>query len=290
MVHSFRCVPEDIGGSQWANMDETCITGSEDLTLRVWSLRPSTPTSESCLHILGGHLKPVKTLALANTNRVVSGGEEGFLFVWDYILGCALYQLSGHSLSVNCVQCVEKTIYSGSSDGTVRVWSLETGKAIYVLRHTGPIRCIAGRPGGLLLTGQDGIIRLWDTNRHALVKNLNLEGDQGAGVWCMQIDDTLTAAIGLSDGRIIIWDTQANSHSTILANDSIITAIQFDKQKIVASAFNSTVKIFNRKNGLLIRTITGHTDRVWQTQFSGPFLVSASLDTTVRVYDFSEIQ
>jgi WD40 repeat protein len=57
------------------------------------------------------------------------------------------------------------TLASGSSDKTVRLWEVSSGRALRVLRgHKSQVTSVAFRPDGRTLTSAsaDGTVRLWD--------------------------------------------------------------------------------------------------------------------------------
>jgi WD40 repeat protein len=68
---------------------------------------------------------------------------------------------------VNCVAYSPdgKRLASGSNDKTIKLWDVETQKAIATLRgHTGAVLCVAFGPKGerLVSAGDDATVRLWD--------------------------------------------------------------------------------------------------------------------------------
>lgn len=56
--------------------------------------------------------------------RIVSGGDDEMLKVWDTATGQHLLSLQEHSSNVNCVSLDREGnwIVTGSSDGTIRIW------------------------------------------------------------------------------------------------------------------------------------------------------------------------
>ena len=57
--------------------------------------------------------------------------------MWDSATGQCLRVCEGHSSSVNSVAFAPdgKTFLSGSGDGTIRVWSAETGECLDVIQN-----------------------------------------------------------------------------------------------------------------------------------------------------------
>src|SRR5439155_8883126 len=57
-------------------------------------------------------------------------------------------------------------IVSGSEDGSVRLWNVETGQLLLEMKHGAPIAALAARPDGkrLASAGTDNLVKLWDAN------------------------------------------------------------------------------------------------------------------------------
>ncbi|EJD38212.1 WD40 repeat-like protein, partial [Auricularia subglabra TFB-10046 SS5] len=57
-----------------------------------------------------------------------------------------------------------KHLISGSEDGSVRIWDINTGTTIGILQGTQPVQYVAVSPdGSRIVTGSDdGTVRVWD--------------------------------------------------------------------------------------------------------------------------------
>jgi WD40 repeat protein len=71
-----------------------------------------------------------------------------------------------------------KTLASGSSDKTVRLWDIRTGKCLKILQgHTYWIRSVAFSPDGKTLASgnRDSTIKLWDVKTGECIKTMRHE-------------------------------------------------------------------------------------------------------------------
>ena len=99
---------------------------------------------------------------------VVSGGADRRLNMW-HLDGKLMKTLSGHSGGVRCVLILGMEIWTGSDDGTVRIWDaahgvfqLETDPVRAVLSgHTGAVHALASHSEGVLSCSADGTVRVW---------------------------------------------------------------------------------------------------------------------------------
>jgi len=142
-----------------------------------------------------------------------------------------------------------KTLASGSSDGTIKVWDLARGMEVQTLRgHTEHVAGVAFAPDGKKLASAswDKTVKIWDV---ASGKDLL----------------TLT---GHTDGV----------SSVAFAPGGAVVA---------SGSFDNTIKCWNVSTGTLIRTLAGHTHAVIYIAFAanGTTLVSGDYET-VRFWDF----
>ncbi|KAI9095568.1 cell division control protein 4 [Phlyctochytrium arcticum] len=66
---------------------------------------------------------------------------------------------------------------------------------------------------------------------------------------------------------------------------NVVTALQFDAEKIVSGSDDQTIHIYDTASGELRKRLRGHEGGVWALQYWNDVLVSGSTDRTVRVWD-----
>ncbi|KAL1529579.1 hypothetical protein AB1Y20_000522 [Prymnesium parvum] len=127
-----------------------------------------------------GHSKGVHCMAAATTCKasgegaslpefVCSGGADWRLNMWS-AEGKFKKQFSGHTGAVRCVVVLGMEIWSGSDDGTVRVWdaayglfNLSSEPCRNVLSgHRGSVLALLPYMGAILSSGADGAVRSWN--------------------------------------------------------------------------------------------------------------------------------
>ncbi|ORY01300.1 Zn-dependent exopeptidase [Basidiobolus meristosporus CBS 931.73] len=96
------------------------------------------PTFHHSVHTLSQRKHSVLSLA-ATDDYIFSGSQGGFIHVWEVETFTPKTVLSGHTGSIFSlvVSSDQKLLFSGSGDGTVRVWCTKNMKCLYVV-HAGP--------------------------------------------------------------------------------------------------------------------------------------------------------
>ena len=138
---------------------------------------------------------------------------------------------------------------TGSEDTTVRLWDVETGRAVRVLEgHKNRVWSVAFSPDGrLALSGsEDGTVRLWEVETGRAVQVL--EGHSGQVISVAFSPDGRLALSGSEDDTVLLWGV---------------------------------------KTGRPMRVLEGHSGQVRSVAFSpdGRFALSGSLDRTVRLWE-----
>jgi WD40 repeat protein len=115
------------------NTGDYLVTGSDDMTAKVWRLLPDSPDSpenaiESCVATLNGHSGSVSSVAFNNTgDYLVTGSHDGTAKLW-YMPpnGAAATCVATLDVGkyVTSVDIFEPFVATGSVDGTAKVWRL----------------------------------------------------------------------------------------------------------------------------------------------------------------------
>lgn len=117
---------------------QSLITGSRDMSLKVWQL-----AGGKLSQVLVGHTDHVTCVAVAVLDKsiVVSGSRDANLIVWDINTGADLHTLTGHLGYVTCVKLSgDGTLaVSGSEDKSILVWDTKKGTAINAIMLHVPI-------------------------------------------------------------------------------------------------------------------------------------------------------
>lgn len=121
------------------------VSGSRDMTIRVWRLpditKPAKSSNDDMVSKeylkfkLVEHEHSVRDLAVYG-NILVSGSYDNNVVVWDLETGEKVHLLQGHTMKVYCVAIDPKHRHciSGSLDASIRIWGLDDGECKYVLQ------------------------------------------------------------------------------------------------------------------------------------------------------------
>jgi len=95
-------------------------TSSRDKTIKVW--KPKETGELALLHTSFGHESPVESLKVDHL-RIVSGGSDHTVKVFDTTDGNMLYSLKGHTAPVDCISSKDSYIVSGDRSGSLIHWN-----------------------------------------------------------------------------------------------------------------------------------------------------------------------
>ncbi|KIX06178.1 uncharacterized protein Z518_04152 [Rhinocladiella mackenziei CBS 650.93] len=202
---------------------------------------------------------------------------------WRNGEAAAIY-LNGHKDSVYCAQFDEHKIITGSRDNTIRVWDAHTYQCIRKLgppnnpRERQQLVSAAVEPQGVLPFFKADVsspdpsspeIALWHQ----------------ASVLCLQYDDDILVT-GSSDFSCLVWSIKDNYKPLfrLIGHHAGVLDVCIDKHRIVTCSKDTTIKIWDRLTGQLIKTLVGHRGPVNAVQVRGNLLASASGDGMSKLW------
>lgn len=201
------------------------ISGSEDGTVRLWSLQTWTNTVA-----YKGHLFPVWDVSFCAHGRYfasASNDRTARLWATDHIQPLRIF--SGHLADVDsvCFHPNSNYVVTGSTDRTVRLWDIHNGSCVRIMTgHKGSVHSLTFSPDGKYLAsaGSDKEIILWDISNGEMIANLKGHRDTVYSLAFSREGSIL--ASGGRDNCVKLWNVNkifADQDSEMGYSGSLIT-------------------------------------------------------------------
>lgn len=225
--------------------------------------------------------------------RIVSGGRDRTLRLWDIETGQELRSFLGHRGEVTCLALTQdgRWLISGSADKTVRVWELASGEQ-RVLRHNfdQPLKSLAVTPDGrqIVTATLDGAVKVLDFDEGRVLRTLQPPGEAVNAVVASPNGESVAGALG--DSTVRLWNIHTGAEAAVLSGHSReVICLAFDPTgtTLVTGGYDSTVKIWDVATRSERHTLNGHTVGVNAVAVSsdGHSVVSGGGDQLIHEWD-----
>ncbi|MBD2128701.1 protein kinase [Microcoleus sp. ZQ-A2] len=202
--------------------------------------------------------------------------------------------LTGDSNSTNPVAITPdgKTLATGSEEGTIKFWNLQTGELKKTFKgHTSAVNVIVFSPNGQTLASgsADESIKLWNLNTEGVLHTLSGRSKGISAI--VMTPDSQTLVSGDRVGNIEFWNLKNGERINAFAGHEILVtslAVTPDGQTIVSSSQDNRIKLWDVKTGQLIRTLTAaDSHHFFSVAISpnGQQIASGSWDGGIRLWD-----
>lgn len=221
---------------------------TKDHSIIIWDTE-----TMNVVKVLKGHTSSVRYAIFSpDDKKVVSASDDHTIKLWDIETGKEIHTLIGHDSQVFTVDISSdgKQIVSTSYDRTIRIWDSETGKEKHLLRDTFgdfsfPVNAASFSPDGEKIVSAGTHLIVWETHTENIVLEISSKGEDFGSAFFSPNGELIVAA---KENSVMVWDA---------------------------------------KTGDLLKILNGHTSRVEYATFSpsGKYIISASLDRTIRLWD-----
>jgi len=232
--------------------------------------------------LCGLDLRQVRGLTLRQSLSAVS----------DEATGWPARTLTGHSSRVNgvAVSADGRLAVSASSDNTLKVWELDSGRELRSLEgHTDAVNSVAvSRDGRRAVSASgDQTLKVWDVESGRELRTLT--GHTG-GVRAVAVTPDGQRAVSASaDQTLKVWELASGRELRTLTGHSDYVsgvAVSADGRRAVSASFDYTLKVWDVDSGRELRTLTDRSDRVCGVAVSGDGRRAVSCgDLTLKVWD-----
>lgn len=274
------------------------ITTGDDETIRTWDLLTGTPTST----ITAGHgrFTWVTALNLDGRPHAATAGVDHTVRIWDLADGSQRAALNGHTGIVTTVAALtidnRPYLASASHDSTARIWDPMTGTELATLTgHTEVVSTVTlfeqDNRLHAVTAGHDLTIRIWDITTGATTATLLGHTRAITAVTVGNVDGRPCLVSTGADSTIRVWDIDDGSAiATMPCHTSVLTdvALQqvYGRARALVVGGDETFRVVDLTAAPLPHTtLPGHTNAVARIATSGPVVMSASWDGTVRIWD-----
>src|SRR5437660_937420 len=189
----------------------------------------------------------------------------------------------------------ERTLATGSWDGALKLWDVESRALLWSGWQTKGPTCLAFAPDGSLLVtgGLEVTVRLWDAKLGTPLQDVPHPGAVFSLAWS---PDGRLLASGDFAGTIRLWQMQQSGPATCVqtleGHSNWVCGLAFapDGSRLASASWDGSVKLWELESGRCVQTLTGHTERVHHMAWSpdGGTLASGSFDHTIRLWDGQE--
>jgi small GTP-binding protein len=235
------------------------ISGGRDDSLRVWDWKESrlvltkelddcwpqevVPLRDGTTLLFGGLLGATGTTNLAQLD-IRSGDLAWELNNQEGVLSVAVGPDEAHALT-------------GSQQGNLRLWDIQTGKCVFILNgHSSSVGSVKIAPDGRHAASgsQDNTVKIWDLEAGICLGTLEGHESEVDSV-AFSPGGELLASTGFMDRTVRIWDWRAGTCIQTVEIEASPVSVAFDTggTRLVVGAANSVIYVYRLDGARVIQ-------------------------------------
>ncbi|XP_067007294.2 protein FAN isoform X2 [Anabrus simplex] len=145
-----------------------------------------------------------------DNKKLISGTQDGDLFLWSMESHSLIQQLPGHTGAVYSTSFSpdDSKLVSCGEDCSFKVLDLTSGMQVYTKTLDEELRCLAWDGLTLLLGGSLGTLYIWDLVKVELLKQIQAHAGPVVSI-AVSLDGSVVVTGG-EDRRIVVWEPAAS--------------------------------------------------------------------------------
>ncbi|CAI5956302.1 unnamed protein product [Closterium sp. NIES-64] len=266
------------------------VSGSCDTSVKLWD--PSTRGDElrATMH---GHTGPVRCVG-SDATRVLSGGDDKRLLVFDKATARMLADLRGHHHSIIALRMLpglnKGSVVTAGREGQVNLWDTRTDHiASTLFTCPSPHMILAldylDHAGILVAAGTQGICYVWDVR--AGKERFQLEGHTN---WVRAVRVAGDVVVtGSDDWTARVWTlNDGECEATVACHAGPVTAVDYvtASRGFITGSADCTVRLWDRGDGVqprCVKTLTNHTAPIVAVRASDRYVTMAAEDDSLSL-------
>jgi WD40 repeat protein len=268
---------------------KTIASGAKDSMAALWDLENGT--SNLWARGMGSTVRKVQFSP--DGRRLFVGcysGRVSVLNVGDGTPGQTLEGKTGYLSSFSLSRDASRLLTS--TDNRITLWDVASGRSLRVMETFSPDNPVALSPDGRFAAGAfTQTIGIWDLS--AGTEARRLDGHSSLVSSLVFSSDGSRLVSGSLDRSARVWDVSSGRELKKLGGDwdgvgTFVLARDL-RTAISTSTEGSAVRVWDVRDGSLMMTLTGHTNKVTSAAFTqdSSYAVTGSWDGTARIWDLA---
>lgn len=284
---------EHLGSVLALELDNTglkIISSGDDKTIKLWDLFEKKQLATMGLQNL------ILSMAVTHDNSLLfTGSDDNKISIRDLQTLKKLNEIVAHSDSINALIIYKNILVSGSSDNSIKIWSLDFDEHYNIqlndtlAEHTQWVNSLmVDTSGNLLISGSsDKSIGIWSLKERKLV-NL-LKGLESVISLVLTPDNTKLIS-GNSDSSIRVWDLKLKKQiAKIEGHRGLISSLKVtpDGYRLISASEDRSIFVWSLKDKRPLAILRAHTNAVNVLELSsdGKILVSGGADNLIILWN-----
>lgn len=216
------------------------ISGSDDCTIKVWSLNPL-----NLIKSYHKHSGEIACLLTLEGDMFASGSVDTFIMIWSTSKNKEIIILKGHTNTVcGLVSLSSSTILSVSYDCTIRIWLTNLSSCIDIIEDTVPLTCVCLIDEDQVAVGSSKkLIHLWNIKTKEKIFCFKEHKDL---IWrIIKIKENFLVSCS-RDKSIKIWDCKLKQHIRTLDGHlgQVLQIVSFNDNQLLSCSQDKTLRLW----------------------------------------------